>query len=50
VPKQNTEHGLTIDARTAATRWKGERMDYGISIDSLLYRTRKATEEKRKEE
>lgn len=50
VTKQNAECGLSIDARTAATRWKGERMDYGIAIDSLLYRTRKATEETRKEE
>ena len=47
--KQNTEHGLTIDARTAVTRWKGERMDYGIAIDSVLCQTRRATEETRKE-
>ena len=33
--------GLHIDAQTAATRWRGERMDYGIAIDSLLYRTRR---------
>jgi hypothetical protein len=29
-------------AQTAATRWHGERMDYGIAIDSLLYRTRRS--------
>ena len=36
----NIERGLHIDAQTAATRWRGERMDCGIAIDSLLYRTR----------
>jgi len=35
----NVENGALIDARTGATRWKGERMDYGIAIDSLLWRT-----------
>jgi len=37
----NVECGASIDARTGATRWKGERMDYGIAIDSLLWRTRR---------
>jgi hypothetical protein len=37
---------LRIDALTAATRWGGERMDYGIAIDSLLYRRRKAAEQR----
>ena len=32
--------GLCIDARTAATRWRGERMDHGQAIDSLLLRSR----------
>ena len=32
--------GLRIDARTAATRWRGERMDHGQAIDSLLLRSR----------
>ena len=45
IPQQHAEHGLRIDARTAATRWGGERMDYGIAIDSLLYRRRKAVEQ-----
>ncbi|HET9269057.1 MAG TPA: DUF222 domain-containing protein [Vicinamibacterales bacterium] len=49
VAHQNAEHGLGIDARTAATRWRGERMDYGIAIDSLLYRTGKAAAEERAE-
>jgi hypothetical protein len=37
----NLENGVTIDATTGATRWKGERMDYGIAIDSLLWRTKR---------
>jgi hypothetical protein len=37
----NVENGVSIDARTGATRWKGERMDYGIAIDSLLWRTKR---------
>jgi len=37
----NVENGARIDARTGATRWKGERMDYGIAMDSLLWRTRR---------
>ncbi len=32
--------GLHIDARTAATHWHGERMDYGLAVDSLLFRSR----------
>jgi hypothetical protein len=44
VPAMNTEQGIDIDKRTAATRWTGERMDYGVAIDSLLYRTRRAAE------
>jgi hypothetical protein len=50
LPRQNVEHGIAIDARTAVTRWRGERMDYGIAIDSLLYRTRKAAAEARTDE
>lgn len=38
----NAERGIHIDAHTAATRWRGETMDYGIAIDSLLYRERRA--------
>ena len=42
-----TDHhaqGLVIDPETAATRWCGEKMDYGTAIDSLLWRTRHAAE------
>ncbi|MFO1407964.1 MAG: DUF222 domain-containing protein [Steroidobacteraceae bacterium] len=34
--------GLRIDAGTAATRWRGERMDHEQAIDSLLFRSRAA--------
>jgi hypothetical protein len=44
LPAMNAEHGIDIDARTAATRWRGERMDYGIAIDALLYRSRRAAD------
>jgi hypothetical protein len=31
-------HGLTIDFRTAATRWRGERIDYVYAMDVLMQR------------
>jgi hypothetical protein len=43
LPKLNVELGLNINSHTAATGWRGECMDYGIAIGSLLYRARKAT-------
>jgi hypothetical protein len=36
------ECGLHIDDRTAATRWRGERMDHGLAIDLLVAEERKA--------
>jgi hypothetical protein len=30
------EQGIHIDNQTAATRWRGERMDYGLAIQGLL--------------
>jgi len=30
------EQGIHIDSQTAATRWLGERMDYGLAIQGLL--------------
>jgi hypothetical protein len=30
------EQGIHIDSQTAATRWRGERMDYGLAIQGLL--------------
>ena len=38
----NQRRGLSIDPRTATTRWTGEAMDYQTAIDSLLFRERRA--------
>jgi hypothetical protein len=32
--------GIHIDENTAATRWRGETMDYGLAIDTLLHQAR----------
>jgi len=34
--------GLAIDAGTAATRWAGERMDYGMAVEGLLMEQERA--------
>ena len=39
LPAEHAERGIHIDANTAATGWRGERMDYGVTIDSLLFRS-----------
>jgi hypothetical protein len=36
--------GIDIDARTAATRWGGERMDYGLAVGGLLWQARHAAD------
>jgi hypothetical protein len=36
------EQVLHIDAHTARTRWRGEPMDYGLAIDALLAKERRA--------
>jgi hypothetical protein len=33
---QHSHSGICIDAQTARTHWRGERMDYGLAIDVLL--------------
>ena len=38
----NERRGLSIDARTAITRWTGESMDYQTAIDCLFFRERHA--------
>ena len=40
LPAEHAERGIVITANTGATRWQGERMDYSVAIDSLLYRTK----------
>jgi hypothetical protein len=37
---ENRAHGLEITSRTAATRWLGERMDFGLAIDALISRSK----------
>ncbi len=39
LPAEHAERGIQINANTAATGWRGERMDYGVAIDSLRFRT-----------
>ena len=33
---EHEKQGIVIDSRTAATRWRGERMDYGLAVQVLL--------------
>ena len=42
LPAANAERGIHIDNKTAATRWCGETMDYGLGIEVLLQKYRKA--------
>jgi hypothetical protein len=35
-------HGIHIDRHTAVTRWRGETMDYGLAIETLMHRARRA--------
>jgi len=30
------QQGVRIDPTTATTRWRGERMDYGLAVQSLI--------------
>ena len=36
LPAMHAERGIAIDARTAATRWRGESCDYGLGVQVLL--------------
>ena len=36
------QQGIHIDSRTAATRWHGERMDYGLAVEGLLRKEQRA--------
>jgi hypothetical protein len=44
VTTQHAEQGIHIDPLTARTRWRGESMDYGIAVDILLSRNRRAAQ------
>jgi hypothetical protein len=39
---ENRALGFEITPRTAATRWQGERMDFGTAIDALISRSKLA--------
>lgn len=43
LPKHHDRQGITVNARTAVTRWDGGPMDFGMAVDSLLHRVRAAT-------
>ena len=38
LPILNEQHGIHINAKTAATRWGGEKMDYDLGVWMLLQR------------
>ncbi|MEJ1967004.1 MAG: DUF222 domain-containing protein [Gammaproteobacteria bacterium] len=38
--RQHCAAGTHIDESTAVTRWRGERMDYGIGVEALLVRSK----------
>jgi len=44
VVKDHEAQDIHIDPHTARTRWRGESMDYGIAIDILLAKERRARE------
>jgi hypothetical protein len=41
VPEQHEQEGIRIDEKTAATRWRGETMDYGLAIEVLLQHSKR---------
>lgn len=40
--ESNRSRGIAITPQTAATRWRGERMDFGLAIDALIRRSQLA--------
>jgi hypothetical protein len=42
LPAFHDQHGLRIDKTTAATRWRGEKMDYELAIEVLFQHARRA--------
>jgi Domain of unknown function (DUF222) len=41
LPAVHEKQGIRIDKSTAATRWRGETMDYGLAIEVLLQHARR---------
>ena len=44
LPAEHQERGIHIDERTAATKWTGESMDYGLAVEVLLDQARRASD------
>jgi hypothetical protein len=44
LPAAHDHEGIHIDKNTATTRWRGEKMDYGLAIDVLLQHARRDSE------
>jgi hypothetical protein len=42
LPAVHDQQGIRIDKNTAATRWRGEKMDYGLAIEVLFQHSRRA--------
>jgi Domain of unknown function (DUF222) len=42
LPAAHNKQGIHIDENTAATRWAGESMDYGLAVQVLLHQARRA--------
>ena len=41
LPAAHDRQGIHIDKKTATTRWRGEKMDYGLAIEGLLQRAKR---------
>jgi hypothetical protein len=41
LPTIHEQQGIRIDKNTAASRWRGEKMDYGMAIEFLLQRAKR---------
>jgi len=41
---RHEQDGIHIDPHTARTHWRGESMDYGLAIDVLLGKERRAAD------
>jgi len=41
---QHTDSNIRINPTTAATRWRGERMDYGLAVEVLLAKDRRRSD------
>ena len=44
LPAIHHENGIHVNEKTAATRWRGERMDYGLAVQVLAIKQARADE------